>query len=78
MADPVKAAPKRGAAAAPTPAPQNAATPTLDPEKQYKVELSRPLDIAGHRLFPRHKHRILGSAIMALSAEDRAAVTVVE
>jgi hypothetical protein len=65
-------------AKAPKPAPAaGTSTAALDPERHYPVKLSRPIEVQGRRLLPRHQHTIRGDLIEAMVPEDRAAVTIV-
>ncbi len=36
-------------------------TTTYDVDRRYLVRLTRPIEVAGRRLDPRHEHRIKGS-----------------
>ena len=57
---------------------KSAAPKKLDPKKSYEVKLTRPISVDGHRLLPRDRHWIAGTALEGMSAEDRASITIVE
>jgi hypothetical protein len=66
-------------AKAPRPAAKAGTLPAaLDPARHYPVKLSRPVEVRGRRLLPRHRHTIRGDHLDAMPAEDREAVTILQ